>query len=96
MPDEWRAFRKPAVVDQRVGFLLDGGSSARTRGSPPDGPLAVSRAGSLLRRTWSGISEGQTATERHFSLEKPPTLKQKQQLSRFQLLISTVEDLLPG
>lgn len=59
VPDEWRAFRKPAVVDQRVGFLLEGGSSAWTRASPgPNGPLTVSRAGSLLRRTWRGISEG--------------------------------------
>lgn len=60
VPDEWRAFRKPAVVDQRVGFLLDGGgSSVWTRDSPlPNGPLTVSRAGSLLRRTWRGISEG--------------------------------------
>lgn len=58
VPEEWRAFRKPAVVDQRVGFFLDGGSSVWTRDSlPPNGPLMVSRAGSLLRRTWRGISE---------------------------------------
>lgn len=48
------------MVDQRVGFFLDGGSSVWTRGSPPlNGPLMVSRAGSLLRRTWRGISERQ-------------------------------------
>lgn len=60
VPDEWRAFRKPAVVDQRVGFFLDGVSSGWTRDSPPlNGPLMVIRAGSLLRRTWRGISEEQ-------------------------------------
>lgn len=61
VPDEWCAFKKPAVVDQRVGFFLDGGSSVWTRDSPPplNGPLMVSRAGSLLRRTWRGISEKQ-------------------------------------
>lgn len=60
VPDEWRAFRKPAVVDQRVGFFLDGVSSCWTRDSPPlNGPLMVIRAGSLLRRTWRGISEEQ-------------------------------------
>lgn len=60
MPEEWRTFRKPAVVDQRVGFFLDGGSSVCTRDSPLlSGPLMVSRAGSLLRRTWRGISERQ-------------------------------------
>lgn len=58
VPDEWRAFRKPAVVDQRVGFFLDGVSSGWTRDSPLlNGPLMVIRAGSLLRRTWRGISE---------------------------------------
>lgn len=64
VPVEWRAFRKPAVVDQRVGFFLEGGSSVWTRDSPPlNGPLMLSKAGSLLRRTWSGISEGKDATE---------------------------------
>lgn len=75
VPDEWRAFRKPAVVDQRVGFFLDGGSSARTRDSPPpppNGPLRVSRAGSLLRRTWRGISAGQTAAVHQLPFTSPP------------------------
>ena len=58
VPEEWRAFKKPAVVDHRVGFFLDGVSSVLTRDSTlVNGPLAVIRAGSLLRRTCRGISE---------------------------------------
>lgn len=77
VPEEWRAFRKPAVVDQRVGFFLDGGSSVWTRDSPPlNGPLMVSRAGSLLRRTWRGISERQErrVLKLYFSFFFPLTL----------------------
>lgn len=44
--------RKPAVVDQRVGFFLDG-SSGPVWFSPNSRPT---REGSLLRRTWRGIS----------------------------------------
>lgn len=45
-------FWKPAVVDQRVGFFLDG-SSGPTGTSPS---ARAAREGSLLRRTWRGMS----------------------------------------
>lgn len=45
-------FWKPAFVDQRVGFFLHG-SSGPTRTSPGARPA---REGSLLRRTWRGMS----------------------------------------
>lgn len=45
-------FWKPAVVDQRAGFFLDG-SSGPTGTSPGGRPA---REGSLLRRTWRGMS----------------------------------------
>lgn len=65
VPEECRAFRMPVVVvDHRVGFFLDGVSSVWIRGSaPPNGPLTLIRAGSLLRRTWRGIS-GESNTKR--------------------------------
>lgn len=48
----WWCFWRPAVVDQRAGFFLDG-SSGPTGTSPGGRPA---RDGSLLRRTWRGIS----------------------------------------
>lgn len=48
----WLYFWKPAVVDQRVGFFLDGSSGPA--GTSPGGRPA--REGSLLRRTWRGMS----------------------------------------
>lgn len=52
------------MVDQRVGFFLDGSSGGRvTRGSL-NGPLTIASAGSLLRRTWRGISGGEQETVR--------------------------------
>ena len=46
----WFCFWKPAFVDQRVWVFLDGSSGTISpRGRP-------AREGSLLRRTWRGIS----------------------------------------
>lgn len=47
----WLYFWKPGVVDQRVGFFLDGSSGptgTSSRGRP-------AWEGSLLRRTWRGM-----------------------------------------
>lgn len=46
--------RKPAVVDHRVGFFLEGSSDEKLLSlTEVERPL---KAGSLLRRTWRGIS----------------------------------------
>lgn len=46
--------RKPAVVDQRVGFFRDGSSEEKLLSlREVERPT---KAGSLLRRTWRGIS----------------------------------------
>lgn len=61
---EWRGFKKPAVVDHRVGFFLEGSSSVWARGSMTlTGPFIVNNAGSLLRRTWSGMSVTKRRTQ---------------------------------
>ncbi len=58
-PDCWcrwqRGFRKPAVVDQRVGFFLEGSSGCEL-GSENDIAVRFNNAGSLLRRTCKGMS----------------------------------------
>lgn len=68
------------MVDHRVGFFRDGGPSVWTcESTPPNGPLTVSRAGSLLRRTWRGMSEKEegdassqlNSGERHYSKISP-------------------------
>ncbi len=50
-----RGFRKPAVVDQRVGFFLEGSSGCEL-GSENDIAVRFNNAGSLLRRTCKGMS----------------------------------------
>lgn len=60
--------RKPAVVDHRVGFFLDGSSEEKLLSlTEVERPL---KAGSLLRRTWSGIS---THTRRGLGLAEMNT-----------------------
>lgn len=56
VPVEKRGFRKPAVVDQRVGFFLEGSSGCEFA-SENDTAVRFNNAGSLLRRTCKGISE---------------------------------------
>lgn len=51
--------RKPAVVDQRVGFFLEGSSEKLLSLTDVERPT---NAGSLLRRTWRGISATQKST----------------------------------
>lgn len=55
VPVDKRGFRKPAVVDQRVGFFLEG-SSGSAFDSEKDIAVRFNNAGSLLRRTCKGMS----------------------------------------